>query len=211
MNQPASEYPNLICLGRNRRLVLGSGSPRRVRLLKELGLNFRQDIPAIDETFRPGEDPLSFAVRLAEDKARAVAARAERDEIVIGGDTVVVLDGTILDKPTSPENAVTTLQTLSGREHIVGTALAISIGNGKVWWGLERTAVRFNKVTTEQIQNYVASGEPMDKAGAYGIQGMGAFLVDTLRGNLDNVIGLPRSLLDRLAGDVLHWLNIDCD
>ncbi|MBD3257579.1 septum formation protein Maf [candidate division GN15 bacterium] len=183
-------------------MVLGSSSPRRIRLLTELGLEFRQASPDIDETRHTGEPPFEYAVRLARQKAGAIAAGAGENEVVIGGDTVVVMEQDILDKPNSIEEAVRTLQTLSGEEHIVGTALALSTANGVTVAGVEQTIVRFNDVSLEEIHEYVATGEPMDKAGAYGIQGMGAFLVDSLRGNLDNVIGLPRSLLDRLAGEL---------
>lgn len=200
-------YPHLKKLAEQWRLVLGSSSPRRIALLGELGLTFRQVTPDVDETFRPGEDPFAFAIRLAEDKARAVAAAAGDNEIVVGGDTVVVIDDGILDKPTSEPDAIATLQTLSGREHVVGTALALAMSNGTHVSGIERTRVRFNEVSVEEIRRYVESGEPMDKAGAYGIQGMGAFLVDSLEGNLDNVIGLPRSLLDRLAGDFWSMIH----
>ena len=198
-----ADFPHLATIAESWRLVLGSSSPRRVRLLEELGLSFRQDPPHIDETMRPSEDPFAFGIRLAREKAQAVGERADIDELVIAGDTVVVLDNGILDKPNSIEEAVKTLQTLSGREHTVGTALALRVPRGEIIADMEKTLVGFNEVSLEQIIEYVATGEPMDKAGAYGIQGMGAFLVDSLRGNLDNVIGLPRSLLNRLAGRIL--------
>lgn len=196
-------YRHLKHLAQKRSMVLGSGSPRRIELLRDLGLSFRQATPDIDETFLPGENPFEHAIRLAEDKARTVARQASESEVIIGGDTVVVLDEGILGKPESRDEAIRTLQTLSGREHVVGTALALASVDDHLLSGIEKTIVRFNKVPLEAIEQYVDSGEPMDKAGAYGIQGMGAFLVDSLEGNLDNVIGLPRSLLDRLARE--YW------
>jgi len=202
----------IIALSRDRRLVLGSRSPRRVQLLAELGVVFRQAVSEIDEAQQLGEDPFRYAVRLAEDKARGVARLCDPDEIVIGGDTVVVLEGIILGKPSNRDEAVATLLKLSGEQHTVCTALALANGTGILCSGAENTEVYFNRVTSEQIERYVDTGEPMDKAGAYGIQGMGAFLVDRIEGNLDNVVGLPRALLDSLARKahrlVLH--GTDC-
>ncbi|MFH1741541.1 MAG: Maf family protein [bacterium] len=202
----------IIALARNRRLVLGSRSPRRVQLLTELGVVFRQAISEIDETQQLGEDPFRYAVRLAEYKALDVARLCNPDEIVIGGDTVVVLEGIILGKPSNRDEAVRTLLRLSGKRHTVCTALALANNTGVLCSGAESTEVYFNRVTNEQVEKYVDTGEPMDKAGAYGIQGMGAFLVDRIEGNLDNVVGLPRALLDSLAREahrlVLH--GTDC-
>ena len=202
----------IIALARERRLVLGSRSPRRVRLLAELGVVFRQAISEIDETQQLGEDPFRYALRLAEDKALDVARLCDPDEIVIGGDTVVVLEGIILGKPSNRDEAVRTLLRLSGKRHTVCTALALAHRAGVLRSGVECTKVYFNCVTNEQVERYVDTGEPLDKAGAYGIQGMGAFLVDRIEGNLDNVVGLPRALLDSLAGEahrlVLH--GTDC-
>jgi septum formation protein len=202
----------IIALARDRRLVLGSRSPRRVQLLAELGIVFRQAISEINEAQHSGENPFRYAVRLAEDKARDVARRCDPDEIVIGGDTVVVLEGVILGKPSNRDEAVKTLQMLSGKRHTVCTALALANGAGVLCSGAENTEVYFNRVTSEQIEQYVDTGEPMDKAGAYGIQGMGAFLVDRIEGNLDNVVGLPGALLDSLAREArrLVLFGTDC-
>jgi len=191
-------------LALRRKLVLGSRSPRRVQLLAELGVEFRQLVSELNEIRLPGEDPFRYAVRLAEDKAVDVSRRCRPDEIVIGGDTIVVLDGIILEKPLDREEAIQTLLRLSGKQHIVCTALALADGTGVLCSGAEMTSVRFQRVTLEQISRYVDSGEPMDKAGAYGIQGMGAFLVDSIEGNLDNVVGLPRALLNSLAEKAQH-------
>ncbi|MBU8932833.1 MAG: Maf family protein [candidate division Zixibacteria bacterium] len=182
-----------------RSLVLGSGSPRRVALLTDMGISFTQIIPNVEEKLRPREEPFSYAQRLAKTKARWVIQRADPQQIVLGCDTIVVLDGLILGKPSNEREAYETLTTLSGRQHVVCTAAALADGVGLMTSGYETTKVYFNDVSREQIEEYIASGEPMDKAGAYGIQGMGAFLVDRIEGNLDNVIGLPRDLLNKLA------------
>lgn len=195
-------------LARRRPFVLGSGSPRRRQLLTDVGIRFRVAVSDVDETVRAKENPFAYAVRLAEAKATTVAAGCDDDEIVLGGDTVVVLDNVILGKPEDFEEAVATLKHLSGHRHTVCTALALATKRQLLCSGEERTNVKFNAVTERQIREYVASGEPMDKAGAYGIQGMGAFLVDTIDGNLDNVIGLPLTLLDRLAGQTLRLLGL---
>ncbi|MCX6835365.1 MAG: Maf family protein [candidate division Zixibacteria bacterium] len=202
----------IIALARDRRLVLGSRSPRRVQLLAELGIVFRQAISEIDETQHLGEDPSRYAVRLAENKALDVVRLCDPDEIVIGGDTVVILEGIILGKPANRDDAIETLLKLSGKRHTVCTALALANGTGLLCSGAEDTGVYFNRITSEQVERYVDTGEPMDKAGAYGIQGMGAFLVDRIEGNLDNVVGLPRALLGILAKEahrlILH--GTDC-
>ena len=196
-------YESLRQLTAGFELVLGSRSPRRVRLLKEIGIPFRQVIPDLEEDCLPGEHPYAYAQRLAEDKALRVAERAEKHQIVLGCDTVVVLGDQVLGKPADDEEAHRTLKTLSGNKHKVCTALAFASGNNILASGYELTSVYFNQVSDEQIRRYIDSGEPGDKAGAYGIQGMGGFLVDRIQGNLDNVIGLPRSLLERLAKEIV--------
>jgi septum formation protein len=202
---------HLTRLASERPFVLGSASPRRCYLLRETGIAFTQATADLDEARRPGEDPFAYAGRLAKEKALAVAARAHEHAVVLGGDTVVVLGDEILGKPSCAEEAQATLRTLAGQPHIVCTALALAHRGGVYASGDERTTVYFNTVTDDQISEYVATGEPMDKAGAYGIQGMGAFLVDRIEGNLDNVIGLPRLLLDRLARATRHLLNCVTD
>jgi len=187
-------------------LVLGSASPRRCQLLREAGVPFRQEVSDIEEQLRPGEDPFEFARRVAEEKAIAVAAGCRANEIVLGGDTVVVLRGQVLGKPSDPSDAIRILELLSGQQHTVGTALALTLGDHLMASGIETTQVIFKPVSRDQIVKYVASGEPLDKAGAYGIQGMGAFLVDRIEGNLDNVIGLPLTLLNDLARETRRQL-----
>lgn len=185
-------------------IVLGSGSPRRVTLLRETGITFKQIIPDLEEDQLPDEPPYEYAERLARDKALLVSKQLVDRQLVIGCDTIVVLGGKVLGKPSNEKEAFRTLSLLSGKQHVVCTALAIANTAGIRVSGYELTSVRFNDVQPEQIENYIATGEPMDKAGAYGIQGMGAFLVDSLEGNLDTVIGFPRKLLESLAQQILE-------
>jgi septum formation protein len=196
-------YDSLRQLAARYELILGSRSPRRVSLLEELRLPFTQIIPDLEEDRRLGEHPYDYARRLAEDKARLVGRNTTPQQIVLGCDTVVVMGDCVLGKPADTEEALRTLTALSGKKHVVCTALALARGETVLASGYELTTVVFNSVTAEQIRNYIATGEPMDKAGAYGIQGMGSFLVDSTEGNLDNVVGLPRTLLERLAGEVI--------
>ena len=200
-------YKNLTRLAKTRRIVLGSASPRRVELLKETGIDFRQQISDFEEHNNDGGKPFELAQKLAEEKALAVARTLAEDELVIGADTVVVLDNTSIGKPTDQGDAVRILRMLSGKKHSVCTALALAEQNKIVISGYELTDVYFNEVSERRIVEYINSGEPMDKAGAYGIQGMGGFLVDRIEGELDNVIGLPRRLLERLAGEVCEKLK----
>ncbi len=196
-------YPNLEQLCRKYDLLLGSGSPRRFQLLSELKLRFDQKTPDIIEEIRHDEAPFPFAQRLAEEKALSLTSELSTNQIVIGCDTIVVLDNQVLGKPDDERHALETLSQLSGKKHIVCTAIAYANSEGLLESGYETTDVYFNNVSNEQIIAYIATGEPMDKAGAYGIQGMGAFLVDRIDGNLDTVIGLPRLLLDKLARHIL--------
>ena len=199
-------YNNLKQLASLRRIILGTRSPRRIDLLSETGVEFTQIIPELQESREANEKPYDFAQRLACDKAKWVAKRINSDQLVIGCDTIVVLGDEVLQKPTDKEDAFKILSTLSGRQHVVCTALAIADAVKILASGCELTEVYFNPVTHAQINDYINTEEPMDKAGAYGIQGMGAFLVDRIEGNLDNVIGLPRRLLDRLTGEILDIL-----
>jgi len=184
-------------------IILGSKSPRRVTLLKEIGINFSQIIPHIEEKQQSDERPSDFAQRLAQDKALWVAKQVEDKQLVISCDTIVVLNDQVLGKPVDNDDAFKILSTLIGKRHIVCTALALA-NKGKILaYGYELTNVFFKKASEEQLRNYIITGEPKDKAGAYGIQGMGGFLVDRIEGNLDNVIGLPRQLLGNLAKEVI--------
>jgi len=195
-------------LADKRSIVLGSSSPRRYRLLRESGVVFTQVVPHTDETRGENEPPERYALRLAKEKALEIAAQSKPEAIVIGADTVVSLGDKILEKPVDEADAFRILSFLSGKRHEVCTALALAAGSGVLSSGYEVTEVFFNELNDEQIKNYIASGEPRDKAGAYGIQGIGAFLVDRIKGNLDNVIGFPCELLDRLAGETINKLQL---
>jgi septum formation protein len=197
------KYDHIRQLADHRQLVLGSGSPRRVALLGEIGIRFKQIIPSLRESPQENEAPFLFARRLAQDKALWVSRQVNADHMVIGCDTVVVLHNQILQKPSTEDDAFAILSALSGQKHVVCTALALARQEKLLASGYELTEVVFNPVTSQQIRNYIATGEPMDKAGAYGIQGMGSFLVDSIKGNLDNVIGLPRMLLNELAHEAM--------
>lgn len=178
-------------------LVLASQSPRRELLLRMLGLHF-DVIPAeLDETYRNGESAGPHAERLAREKAQAVAARRP-DALVIGSDTVVVLDGRVLGKPRDPEHAVEMLMSLQGREHQVETAVAVASPGHPLLSGVESVRVRFRPFDRTLATDYVQTGEPMDKAGAYGIQGYGAAIVERIEGDYFAVMGLPIGLMLRL-------------
>ncbi|HET9582098.1 MAG TPA: Maf family protein [Gemmatimonadota bacterium] len=172
-------------------IVLASGSPRRRQLLAGLGLHFEIDPPREEEgAWSPGEPPNAYAARVAADKAAEVAVR-HPGALVVAADTVVVLEGDILGKPADPTAARAMLTRLSGREHLVHTGVAVRAPDGGRTTGTEVTEVRFRAFGSEEIEAYVATGEPLDKAGAYGIQGFGATLVEAVRGCYFNVMGLP--------------------
>lgn len=171
------------------RLILASQSPRRAELLTRLGLEFDIRPADIDETYLPGELPDAHCERLAREKAAAVGAQAP-DALVIGSDTIVVLDGEVLGKPRDAAHALQMLTRLSGREHEVHTGVAVA-GQGRVESTLVRVRVRFRDLGRETWEAYVATGEPMDKAGAYGIQGYGSAVVAGIEGDYFAVMGLP--------------------
>ena len=168
------------------RFVLASQSPRRRWLLQTVGLDFDVRPADVDETPRSGEAPEAFAARIALEKARAVAAELP----VLAADTVVALEGVILQKATDVEDAVRMLVRLSGRTHQVHTAVAV-VSGPVAREALVTTEVRFRELSVAEIRRYVGTGEPTDKAGAYGIQGAGGALVAELRGSYTNVVGLP--------------------
>ncbi len=180
------------------RLVLASKSPRRAELLQAAGLPFVVRTADIDETPRDGERPEDYVLRLAEEKACAVTCEAQ--EIVLAADTCVVLGAAILGKPTDAADAVRMIDSLAGRRHEVLTGVCLRSGNR-----LERqcaaTAVWFAAMSGAQISTYVASGEPMDKAGAYGIQGLASRFIERIEGSYTNVVGLPVAMVYKmLAG-----------
>jgi len=178
------------------RVVLASQSPRRRELLALIGIA-HEVIPAdVDESVLPGERPAPHAERLARAKALTLAER-ERDALVIAADTIVVVDARILGKPTDGADARRTLRLLSGRDHVVFTAVAVAHG-GRVESDVEEVTVTFRELTDDDIAAYVATGEPMDKAGSYGIQGYGATIVERIEGDYFAVMGLSLVRLVRL-------------
>ncbi len=178
-------------------IVLASSSPRRRHLLEMLGID-HQVVPAdVREVQEPGELPATMAVRLARVKAQAVA-KERSDAPVLAADTVVVIDDEVLGKPTDEGDARQMLQRLSGRSHVVITAVALVLPEGKTLERYDMTRVWFRTLSRETIAEYVATGEPLDKAGSYGVQGYGAVLVDRVEGDFFSVMGLPLRLVVEL-------------
>jgi septum formation protein len=178
------------------KIVLASGSPRRHQLLDILGIAHDVDPSAIQEASLPGETAETTATRLAREKALDVSQR-HRDRWVLGADTLVVVDDRVLGKPASPADAESMLSSLQGRDHRVVTAVAL-VRDGQVHERRDVTRVWFRRVTPEQVRAYVATGEPLDKAGAYGVQGFGAALVERIDGDFFGVMGLPLRLVVEL-------------
>jgi septum formation protein len=176
-------------------LILASKSPRRHELMHLLGYPFRCLTSQVEELLLPGETPAEHVVRLSELKAREVGDRVESG-IVIGSDTVVVLDDDIIGKPRSVDEAGEMLGRLQGRTHTVYTGFALyDVMRGRLRSGYETTDVTMKPMTPDLIRRYIETGEPLDKAGAYGIQGYGAVLISSVRGCYFNVMGLPLSRL----------------
>jgi septum formation protein len=177
------------------RVVLASGSPRRRELLALVGIA-HEVIPAnIDESYLTGETPRAHAERLAREKAAALGAA--EDAVVIGSDTIVVVDGDVLGKPRDRAHAAEMLRRLSGRSHVVMTGVAAR-WRGRLVSGLEEVGVTFRTLSDADIERYIDTGEPMDKAGAYGIQGYGATIVERVDGDYFAVMGLALNRLVRL-------------
>lgn len=183
-------------------LVLASASPRRQDLLRSAGISFTVQPADIDETPREGELAAACAERLAREKALAIAKSRPRD-LVLGADTVVVADDLMLAKPVDAEDAVRMLRRLSGRVHQVITGVCIAGPAGKtekceLTTASETTLVTFDELSESDIRDYVATGEPMDKAGAYAIQGIAARWIPRIEGDYSNVVGLPIALVFRM-------------
>ncbi len=173
-------------------LTLASSSPRRRQLLEMLGIPIRVVSPDVPEVRRTHETPIDYVERLAREKALRVRGR-----LVLGADTTVVVRDEVLEKPTDAEDALRMLRKLQGRTHQVVTSVALVAGE-RVHQATDITNVTFRRLSDEQLEAYVATGEPMDKAGAYGIQGFGAALVDRIEGDFFSVMGLPIRLVLRL-------------
>jgi septum formation protein len=181
-------------------LVLASASPRRQELLRSAGIIFDVQPAHIAEDPLPGEAAKDCAERLARDKALAVARQRPRD-FVLGADTVVVVDGQLLGKPSDAADAARMLRLLSGREHRVITGVCLVV-NGQPSVASETTVVTVSEITEEDIADYVASGEPMDKAGAYAIQGIASRWIPRIEGDYSNVVGLPVALVFSMLREI---------
>lgn len=178
-------------------IILASASPRRTSLMDMLGLAHEVLHPNVDETLLGDESPAAHVERLARAKAAAGASRRP-DAIVIGADTVVVLDGDVLGKPARRQDAVATLLRLAGRDHVVFSGLAIATPMGEVYSAVSTTRVWFRAFDDAVARRYVSTGEPLDKAGSYGIQGLGAALIERIEGDYFTVVGFPIPELMRL-------------
>jgi len=193
-------------------LVLASASPRRQELLRNVGISFVVQVADVDETPLPGEGARDCAERLAREKALKVW-RARPQDVVLGADTVVVVDGTILGKPADGDDAARMLRMLSGREHrvITGVCLVRAVVSGQgssskvkapareeLKSASETTVVTMSEISEREIRDYVATGEPMDKAGAYAIQGIASRWIPRIEGDYSNVVGLPVALVYRM-------------
>ena len=181
------------------RIVLASGSPRRQELLGRMGIrDFVVSAPQLEEICPEGLSPEETVCRISRQKSGAVSAR--EDDIVITADTMVFLDGKRLGKPRDEADALRMLTALQGRRHTVCTGVTVRQGQ-RVLTRAQSTQVWFREATTEELKNYIRSGEPMDKAGAYGVQGLGALLVERIDGDFFNVMGLPVLLLSRMLAE----------
>jgi septum formation protein len=178
-------------------IVLASASPRRQEILRNAGIDFVVQPADIDETVRPGESPRECAERLAREKARVVAQQRPGD-FILGADTIVVVDGEILGKPRDTEDAARMLRLLSGRAHEVITGVCLIGPGGVENVQSERTLVAMSEIGAKEIQAYIETGEPMDKAGAYAIQGIASRWIPRIEGDYFNVVGLPMALVWRM-------------
>jgi len=193
-------------------LILASASPRRLELLRQVGMDVRPHATGIPEEVREGESPQDAVLRLAEAKARRAASDRTTQGVIMGADTVVVLDRVVLGKPVDRKDALRMLGLLAGRIHEVLTGLYIlRTDNGRSAGAVHSTRVRFRPYDEGLVRWYVETEEPLDKAGAYGIQDRGALLVDAIEGSWSNVVGLPLerlpSLMAELGLDFLDYVR----
>ncbi len=182
------------------RVILASASPRRRELLDLVGIAYVVEPADIDETYRDGEEAAAHAERLAREKGAAIAAR-NLDAVVIAADTIVVIDGLVLGKPRDEADAARMLSMLGGQTHVVLTAVAVMY-RGRMRSGVESVLVTFRALDRERIGAYIATAEPMDKAGAYGIQGFGATMVERIDGDYFAVMGLPLARMVDLLQEI---------
>ncbi len=187
-------------------IILASQSPRRRELLERMGLTgFRVVSPDVDENLGDELPPAELVSRLSRRKAQAVAQQVKQDALIVAADTVVALEGTILGKPADELSAFRMLTTLSGARHQVYTGLTVLRGE-EICTEYEVTDVTFRELSEGEIEDYIRTGEPMDKAGAYGIQGYGALFIEGIQGDYYNVMGLPVCRLGR----ILDRLGVHC-
>ncbi len=179
------------------KLILASGSPRRSEILTSVGWDFEKHVADIDETEFPGESPEDYVVRLAREKAEAVAGNFP-DRIILGADTTVVIDGQILAKPVDLDDARRMLRMLSGNWHVVLTGVAV-IKDGITRSDIQSTRVKFASMSDAEINHLATLGDPLDKAGAYAVQAQAALFIEGIEGDYWNVVGLPISLVYRLV------------
>jgi septum formation protein len=182
------------------KLILASGSPRRSEILNSVGWEFTKDVPDIDESEIAGETPEDYVRRLAKAKAEIIAAR-HNGEIVLGADTTVVINDQIIGKPVDVADARRMLEMLSGHWHEVLTGVAV-VQNGNTNVGLQRTRVKFAKMTDTELDFLVEKGDPLDKAGAYAVQAQAALFIEGIEGDYWNVVGLPVSLVYALVSEI---------
>ncbi len=181
-----------------KKIVLCSASPRRHALLGQMGhAEFDVRIPQVDETFPPNLTPQEVVCHISAKKAQGAKCLCTADEIFITADTMVFLDDQRLGKPESEEVALSMLMALQGRTHLVCTGVSVGCGE-RLLTQCQTTSVTFLPASEETLRRYIATGEPMDKAGSYGIQGLGALLVDSIQGDYFNVMGLPISMLNSM-------------
>lgn len=180
-------------------IILASASPRRKALLTQMGLSFQVIVSDADETVDEALSPARQVEIISRRKAQAVAETVGEGKLVVAADTIVALDGSVMGKPHGTGDAVAMLRRLQGRTHEVYTGLTLQQGD-RVTTHVERTAVTFRPVSEKEIAAYVATGEPMDKAGAYGIQGRGGVFVERIEGDYFNVMGLPVCALGKALG-----------
>ena len=174
------------------KIILASKSPRRSEILETMGVEFETDVADVDESVSDTLSPVEAVCEISKRKAKKVAERHADDEIVISADTVVVIDGKIIGKPKDKEDAFNIIKSLSGRTHEVYTGFTVC-GKGRTKTDFEVTKVHFKQLCDDDIRRYVATGEPMDKAGAYGIQQKGNLFVEYIHGDYYNVVGFPIS------------------
>jgi septum formation protein len=189
----------------DKQLVLASASPRRAELLCVAGIRFTVRVADIDETILADESPEEYVLRLGREKAQAVV---QSGEWVLGADTTVVVNGEIVAKPVDADDARRMLRLLSGQWHEVLTGVSL-IGGGQVFSEVAVTRVKFAELTDAEIDWYVATGEPMDKAGAYGIQGYASRFVESIEGSYSNVVGLPVQMVYRMISSLGFQIDLE--